>query len=418
MPSTISWKSGAPAIAQINTWTFATAGSIGDVITVTIGSKSWTYTTTSATISVFLPLFLNAINALASSVYPEFAEITWTNPTASTIIGTSKTAGKPFTATLATNSAGTTINGGASSTGTATLVSSGPYDASTAANWSGGVVPVTGDTVIIDREGTRIYWGLNQSGVVAASRRIVTQDCIIGLPKINTDGPAYPEYRPDYWQMTATLDYLNTASGRIKLNQGTGQTTFTQDMSGSGIETNVPAVLLCGSHASNVWNFFGGQASLQQFQGDAFTANVLRLDAGTTITCGPNAVLNTINNFGGNLLVNGAIVTALNHPGTGAAKTQIEGSGAVAQITLQGGSCIYDTIGTLGGNTVLGNNASLTFDNDQRPKTVTNPISIYSPSVRFSDQFGVISGGYTLSYVNCVGTLRLKPNSSAVIASL
>src|SRR5690349_13497619 len=134
--ATNSFIGGAAAVAGVKTWTFATAGTPGDIITVTIGSKSVTYTTTSATISVFLPLFQAFLAALSSSVYPEFTELTWTNPTTSTIVATDKTAGKPSTITIATNSGSTTINGGASSTGTITTASSGPYDVSTATNWS------------------------------------------------------------------------------------------------------------------------------------------------------------------------------------------------------------------------------------------------------------------------------------------
>lgn len=416
--ATVYWKSGTPKVAQVNTWTFATAGSAGDVITVTIGQKSWTYTTTSGTIATFLPLFLTAINALDSSVYPEFAEITFTNPTSSTIVGTAKTAGKPFTCTLATNSAGTTINSGSSSTGTATTVSKGPEDVTTAANWSGGAVPSTGDTIIIDLEGARLKYGLNQSAITAAVRRILAKDVQIGLPKTNTDGVAYPEYRPDYWQMTATSDYVNTTSGRIKLDNGTGQTTLEVANSGNGVETNVPAVLIKGTHSSNEFNIFGGNVGFAYFAGESCTLNTLRIDAGATVTCGFGCTNNTLNNYGGTLTLYSAIVTALNHPGAAAAKTTIEGSGAVAQITSQGGTITYNSTGALGGNTILGINAVLTFDQDQRAKTVTNPIQVFSPNARVSDSFGVVSGGLTIQFKNCVGSLKLKPNAQVVITYL
>lgn len=417
--ATVFWRGGAPTVAQVNTWTFATAGTIGDIITVTIGSKIWTYTTTSATISVFLPLFNTAINALSSTVYPEFGEITFTNPTSSTIVATADTAGKPFTVTMATNSAGTTINGGASSTGTATTVSSGPEDISTGANYSTGAVPGAGDTLYVDKEGSRLKYGLSsQSATLLAVRRITARDVQIGLPEINSDGTEYPEYRATYWQQTATSDYVSTKGGRIKLNHGTGQTTYLQDDSGSGVESGIPAVLLCGTHASNAWTITGGNAGFAFFAADTARVNVGRLDAGAAVTCGIGCVNDSWSNYGGNLVVNSAIATALNHPGTTNAKSTVNGSGAVASLQMQGGTCFYNSTGTLGGNTVLANGATLTFDEDQRGKTITNAISLYSASAKVVDSFGVVTSGFTLRFINFAGSPKLKSNSQAVITYL
>src|ERR1019366_5154315 len=109
--STINWTGSAPAVAGVTTWTFATAGTIGDIITVTIGSKTVTYATTSATIATFLPLFKAFLSALSATIYPEFAEVTWGN-TSTTITATTITAGKPSVVNVSTNSVGTTINSG------------------------------------------------------------------------------------------------------------------------------------------------------------------------------------------------------------------------------------------------------------------------------------------------------------------
>jgi hypothetical protein len=416
--ASIYWTGGAATVAGLKTWTFATAGTIGDIITVTIGTKIVTYATTSATIATFLPLLKAYLASLSSSVYPEFAEVTWGNTTA-TITATDITAGKPSNILVATNSSGTTINSASSSTGTATVVSSGPEDISTAANYSGGAVPSAADTLTIDKEGARLKYGLSsQSAVLLAVRRITAQDVEIGLTRENIDGTAYPEYRAQYWQQTATSDYVNTKSGMIKLNHGTAQTTFQCDASGSGVETGVPAVLLCGTHASNAWNIFGGNVGFAWFAGDAARVNVGRIDAGAKVTCGIGCVIDTWNNFGGSLFINSAIAAALNHPAVGAAKTIINGLGAVAQITAQGGTIWFNSTGTLGGNTVLGNNAVFSLDQDQRTKTITNPIQLFSAAAQVFDSYGVVSGGLTLQYKNCVGRPVLKPNSAIVITAL
>jgi hypothetical protein len=203
----------------------------------------------------------------------------------------------------------------------------------------------------------------------------------------------------------------------IKLDHGTGQTTFQMDASGSATD-GVPAVLLCGTHASNAWNLFGGSVGFAWFSGDAARVNVGRLDAGATVTCNSGCVNDTWNNFGGTLTINSAVSAAVNHPGIAAAKTRIEGSGACAQITSQGGNIWYNSIGALGGNTVLGNNAGFSLDEDQRTKTITNPIQVFSANVRVLDNFGVVSGGLTVQYKNCVGKPTLKPNSQVVISAL
>lgn len=460
--ATYTWKGSAPAIAGVKAWKFTTAGTIGDIISVTIGSKTVTYATTSATIATFLPLLVTYLAALDSAVYPEFAEITWSS-TSPNLIATDDTAGKPSIVTVSTNSGTTTINSGAvtdatnatpivitsashglstgtkvtiasvggntaangtwiidvvtantfslrtsvgngaytaggtwtAPTGNTTTVSSGPYSLSTAANYSGGTLPVTGDSLTIDLEGTQILYDLEtQSAVVLAARRITAQTVTIGLPITNPGG--YTEYRATHWQQTATTDYVNTSSQRIKLDHLTGQTLYEQGSSGSGQEQGVGAVSLKGSHASNVVNVFGGQLS-----GDALTAATLRLDAGATVLCGNTCTLGTVNNYGGTLTVNSAIGTALNHPSTAGAKTTIEGSGAVASLQMQGGTVYYNTTGALGGNTVLANSAALIFDDDQQAKTVTNAISIYSPSVRVVDSNGCVTAGFDFRAINC-----------------
>lgn len=291
----------------------------------------------------------------------------------------------------------------------------------TGAALSSGTPPgsstAVGDTVTIDKEGARLKYNLNQSTIVLAQRRIIARDVEIGLPPENKDGTPYPEYRAQYWQCTATLDFVSTRSNFIRLDHGTGQTTFEMAASGTG-RNNVPAVQLCGSHASNAWNILGGAAIFAPYTGDSARVNVGRVDSGAVVVCGFGCVNDTWNNYGGTLTVHSAIATALNHPGTGNARTTIEGAGAVAQITAQGGVINYNTTGALGGNTVLAGNAFLNFDSDSQVKTVTNPIDLFSANARVADTHGVISGGYTMDFNNCVGRLTLKPNSRIVVSAL
>ena len=387
--STVIWVGSAPAVAQLNTWTIAGTWNAADTITVTIGSKSVTTTVGSTTIATIISTILAALQALSTTVYPEFAEVTW-GSSSTTITATANTAGKPFTITIATNSALGTIDGAGTSTGTVTTASAGPQDWSTAANWSTGSVPVTGDTVYLSLEGGIIKYGLAQSAVTLTLLRIIAKSFTLGLPKTNSDGTSYAEYRPDYLEIGATNCYINTKSGRIKIDFGTVQTACQQDASGTGVEQNIPAVLLKGTHASNEFDVFGGQAGIAFFPQDSATALTLRVGGSATVTCGFGCTLDTVLNEGATLNINSAIATLLKHPAATTGTTTVYGTGAVNQITAEGGKIDYRTSGTLGagGVTTLGGSAMLTFDNDQRSKTVASNFEVYG-SATLMDSFAV-----------------------------
>lgn len=400
--ATVSWIGGAAAIAQTQTYAFAGTWIVGETITITIGRKAYTYTIASATISTFLDALIVIYNALTSSAYPEFAEMTASRSSSSLVL-TADTAGRPFIATISTDSASGTIDTASSSTGTATIASSGPEDVTTAANWSGGAVPSTGDTVLIDREGSRLKYGLAQSGITLAVRRITARDVEIGLPVINSDGTDYPEYRQAYWLIGATADYLDTQSGRIKLDYSSIQTAVEVEDSGSGSDTNTPAVLLKGTHASNVFSIFGGEVGIAYYAGETSTALTLRADSGATVVCGYGVTLGTVKNQGAKMTLHSAIGTLLESLATKAVTT-IHGTGAVAQLTAMNGTIDYRTTGTLGGDTILSGSATLDFDNDTQAKTVTNPIKVYSDNVVVRDTY-LVTGSLTLKYYYC------KPNA-------
>ena len=63
----------------------------------------------------------------------------------------------------------------------------------------------------------------------------------------------------------------------------------------------------------------------------------------------------------------------------------------MAQLTLRGGTCYYNTTGALGGNTVVSGEAVLSFDQDTRTKTVTNPIELYGDEAQIIDTYKVIT---------------------------
>jgi hypothetical protein len=94
-----------------------------------------------------------------ASTHVYFTGIT-ASATTDTITLTADTAGVPFVAV-------SSVSGGTGTIGaySATTASAGPNDWSTAANWSGGAVPVNDDDVILNASGVNICWGLDQSAV-------------------------------------------------------------------------------------------------------------------------------------------------------------------------------------------------------------------------------------------------------------
>lgn len=348
--STLRWIGGASPVAQVQSWTFSGTWIIGETITVTIGSKVWTWTVDNATIATLLADLVTAYNVLSASVYPELLEQTASNDSTHFIL-TADVAGKPFISTISTNSAAGTINGGASSTGTTTTASSGPNDWSTSKNWSTGAVPTTGDTVNLDYAADDIKYGLAQSGLTLAALNIFsTFTGTLGLSKTNTDATDYPEYRQDYLQIGATLCNIGTGPGagsqRIKHDAGSVACAWTVTNSSNGIETDLEAVILKGTSASNTLTVtkgsvgvavFGGEAANISggvnigYQGSQTSDSQVRLASGVTLA--------SVSQSGGQVTINSACTLTMTS-GT----TTIAGSGATTA-TVEGGTLIYNGSG-------------------------------------------------------------------------
>lgn len=388
-------------------WTFAGTWSSADIITLVVGSKATTVTAGSTTIATIIDNVVSAWNALSATDWPEFAEQT-ASRSGSDLRLTADTAGKPFAATLSTNSASGTLDGAASSAGVAVTASSGPYDWSTARNWSGAAVPVNSDDVIIDHPEYPIKYGLDQSAVTLTSLTITAAFADtgqIGLPEVNEDGAAYFEYRDTYLKVSATTtrigDGEGSGSGRIKLNYGSVQNLTHVRRTATGLDTDVPAVLLRGTHASNVFNVEGeSEVGVALFGGETSTVATLRVQDGASVRCGSGVTLGTIVVNNGTLEANSAVGTSLTITGGSAT---LNGTGAVAQLTVLGASVVYNTSGTLGGNTVVGDGGVIDFSQDPQAKTVTNPIDAFNSPTPVIDPFKV------------VGTLVVDFNQSASV---
>jgi hypothetical protein len=262
------------------------------------------------------------------------------------------------------------------------------------------------DNVVIDRANVQIYWGLGQSAVLLASLTVNTpandQAFVLGLPKTNTgSGTPYPEYRPDYLQIGATVASITTLGGRTKVAFGTAATTCTVYTVGSTKESGIPACLLNGptGNASNVFNVLRGVVGAAFFGGEtlqgALNQGRLTSNNDSQVVLGSGYTISTIVKTAGTLTVNSAVGTSAQ---VGGGSTTINGTGAVAQLNgggPNGGDAIaYNTSGALGGNTVLANGSLLDMSQTKVAPgglTVTNPISCYD-SADVNDPNKVVSG--------------------------
>lgn len=392
--ATIRWVGGAEKVAQVKSYTFAATWTIGDKITFTTGQKQFTYSILSATIDTFGAALAAAYNALSATDYAELVEQTAAyNAATDTLTLTAKTAGKPFSCTVSTNSTTGTINGVAapnsSSAGTNTVANGGPQSLASARNYSGNTVPVSTDTLIFDwtddDDDLAVLYDLDAlSAVTLTLRRVYASwEAKIGLPAINEDATPYPEYRPRYMVCGVTTDLIGEGEGdgssRLQFDYGAVQTAANVFQSQEG-EDDRPAVILKGTNASNVLNVTKGDVGVAIYGGDVstlLTVNISYEDDvqnDASVLLGQGVTLGTINKVGGNLNVNSAVATALNHE---AGNTTIDGTGNVASLQIQGGTVIYNTSGTLNGNTVVANDGQLNFNFDKRAKTVTNPIDVF-----------------------------------------
>ncbi len=198
--ATIRWTGRAQAVAQSNLVTIGGAAANAQVYTLTINGKTVTYTATGTDTNATITTALLAALQL-STIPPEFQEISWAaGSTTTTITGTARTPGKPFTCTTAATGTGTLVSSVLS-------LNSGPNVIDLAANWSTGAVPVNGDDVVLEASNVSLLYDLgNLSSVTLASLTInASFTGAIGLPETNTDSTAYLEYRAQYWQIKATL---------------------------------------------------------------------------------------------------------------------------------------------------------------------------------------------------------------------
>jgi len=406
--ATLKWRGDAPAVAQVDSYTVGGTVEADDVFKHVVSNKTLSVTAGSTNTTTVATTIAAAWNALSSTAYPEFAEATAAGNGAA-VTFTADTAGKPFTCAYSTTEA----NGGAADdqtySGSTTTANAGPNVWSTAANWTGGSAPANNDTVWIENSTVSLLYGLAQSSITLTALNIPNSFTgTVGLPERN--GGGYYEYRDGYLAISATTvnigDGPGTGSGRIKLDTGSNATTVNVYGSGSPLERGRKAVLLKGTHASNVLNVTQGSVGVCTLAGETGQFATVRVgyetqqDSDADVELGAGLTLATLTMSGGKVSLANGGTTVTQEGGT----LTIEG-GAITTLTIRGGTCIVKGAGTITTAKVSGSGV-LDFSQDLRAKTVTNPVELYGDQCRFVDPHQV------------VGSLVLDLNEGATLANL
>lgn len=389
--STKRWLGQATATADL--WTISLSGTvISQTYTITINGRSVSYV---AGGSDTVTIILGALQAaFAASTAIEFTELTAAAlPTAgpyTSITLTGKTLGKPSTISVATG-------GGATFAITNTTPASGPNDFANALNWSGGVAPVNGDTLVFDNGSIACKYGLSTAltGIILIVDKGYSGQ--IGLPAINADSTTtYSEYRTTSLTLAGGTATINgPALTRCNLAFGANTSTVRVMATGQRPDTYIPVVLITGGNGSSELDVTKGDVALAFYVGTTATFPVIKtsyvLSAPTDVNlyCGTGATLTTITKNGGNLTVNSAVTTLTQGPSGGSVTIA---AGAITTLAIQGGNCIYNSNGTITTVTVS-NNGFLDFNQDPRGVTVTNPILLYGEKAGVQDDLKRVNSG-------------------------
>ncbi|WP_298869235.1 LamG-like jellyroll fold domain-containing protein [uncultured Gimesia sp.] len=301
------------------------------------------------------------------------------------------------------------------------VANSGPNNWDVAANFNTNTVPVTGDTVFISDTDISIFYGLAQSAVTLAALHIEqTFSGFIGLPRTNTDGTnSYFEYRDSYLKIGATLlnigDKEGDGSDRIKIDLGTVQSTVLITDSGTGEDANTPAILLLGTHASNVIDINRGSLGVAYYPTEVSTIATLRQaffdDAAsdTTVYLGAGVTITDIIKTGGDLDINSATTTFRQDAG----ETTIH-AGAHASLNVNDGALNYNSTGTATAISLAGD-AVLNFNQDRRPKAVTTITKKSEGSEIYDDSGCISSPVIVMQNIKDFGQLHFASNYTVTL---
>lgn len=381
----VYWIGSATAVAQVTT-VQVTAYDAATTYTLTVGGQD---IDTAGNTDVNTTASDIATNWNAST-HAYFTGVTASSAT-DTVTLTADTAGVPFVVT-------SSVTGGTGTIGSpsTTTASSGPNDWSTAANWSGGSVPVSSDSVWIDKPNAKLMWGLDQNAVSLTELHI-RNNVKIGLNSggvaTTSDGETVTttarEYRQDYLKLGYTTCHIGeiigpastTLSDRIKIhnNNTAASSTIVYGTASAASETDVPAAIRFLFDDADADLFVksaqaGVGVAVDEPTETSTMGEFFVLDEGSTSRCyvSQGTTITTFQQAGGiNNVKSAAAITNVIVDG---GELSIGGDQVVTALEVNGNGRVF--LNNRGGSnvsvtTLTQNNGEVDCTEDSRPVTVT-----------------------------------------------
>jgi hypothetical protein len=314
---------------------------------------------------------------------PEFAELTAElMPDGVTVRLTGNTEGVPHIISVSETTVGTGALGPISNIQVAT----GKNFGDNPVNWDLNVVPDdANDIIYIENSNIPILYGIDWTGDQVQEIKIRQNfTAAVGLPQRNANG--YDEYRNRYWKVGCPLVTIGEGegqgSGRILINNEMSTVTTVRN-SGSSSDAGLPAILLLltdNSTSPTELNVLRGSVGVALLAGETSKIDVLRQsyissqgsDSDIILGLGVELSTSEITKSGGTLTINSTINTLLH---TGGVTTINEGS--ATSLIVDNGTVYYRGSNEVTDSGVItnakcGSGGGLVFDQDLRPRTITN----------------------------------------------
>lgn len=267
----------------------------------------------------------------------------------------------------------------------------------TAANWSDGAVPITGDTVVIDGRSTNaITTGLSQSAVTLARLTIV-----LGSPSIGTTSTPLAISATILDVNVPPTDGSNPAGAAlIHLNTGSNATTCTVWGSRNTGTGGIEPVCWKGSHSSNVLYIRGGNVGVATaLPGDTASVPSIQVLGEARVRISSGVTTTTLTQTAGSVVLECA-ATTINQDG---GELETRGTGAITTIYLSGTGRLRST-GTIT-NLYVEPGGLADFTGNTAARTVTN--AFVNGSGRINAALPVVSGSsHPITFTNGVDCIR------------
>ncbi len=373
------WQGQSIGVQQVTTVTVG--GTLaGETFTISVGGiVIATHTDTDTVIATTVAALVSQWNG-STNIYATGVLAVDASPD---ITLTAGTGGIPFEITLNTPGGSATLGQAA------TTANAGPNVYDLATNWSDGLVPGAGDTIVFENSAVSVLWGLSNAGATLTECRIMqSYTGLIGLhhakfqTSATTNSTILPEYRDDYLAIDCTLIRIGehwgqgnpSGSQRIKIDSGTVQSTINVSNSASNsADGTLEPIRWKGTHIAGLLNIFKGRVGIATTSaGEAAIVAELNVSHlgnvanDAKVSVGPNVTLAAVNQSGGVMTIQTAGATLTQLAGT----TRTTGTGAWTTVIV-GGVFIGQSAGTITTLTIAADGKA-DFSQDARPKTITN----------------------------------------------